>query len=233
MDVFYDLVRPGCSLGMGPRFDFESRHKDVLRVSIPVREARIAHVKTIPAGWNLGYGDNKFRDDKRIAVIEGTRLNAIRYETYQRQSETKSEDLKSLLSHLRIACVELPEGEWNAGDVLTSSTTIWNSFLTTSFKRTGDGKYVISVFDARSGEMSNIPVDVQDELPNEHLFYSIDQLIAGLLMLELECLRARTGVARVTRTILTHWAYASLVIAKRIPFVSKMVSLFLSPIKLC
>jgi hypothetical protein len=187
LDVLYDLVRPGCALGMGPRWNLGGPQGEVLRIAIPIREARIAHIKEVPAGWNLGYWDNKFEARKRIAVLEATRLSSLQYEAFQNRPGEKDGILKSMLSHGSIATIDLPGREWNVGDMLTCHTTMWISFLTRAFERKEDGSCLVAVKDAVSGKTSHVRIVVERKLPNEHLLHGVEQAVGLLLNPQLEC----------------------------------------------
>jgi hypothetical protein len=232
LEVLYDMIRPGCSLGMGVRFDLAHESEDVLRITIPVREARVAHVKDVPAGWNLGYEDNKFPKETRVAVLEGTRLNVLRFETFSRHSASDGEPIKSILGHARVASLDLRDEQLQPGDVVTCRSDMLISFLTRSFRQDEDGKYLIPVFDAASGELSQVPVTVRKVLPRDHLFYHTDQIYTALFQHSLERLRSRNRILRATKTFLVWSGYVTMLVIRRIPFVSRKVMEYLSPISL-
>ena len=184
-EALYNMVRPGCALGLGPRWDLDGSQGEVLRIEIPVREARIAHIKDISEGWNLGYWGNKFLSPKRIAVLEGTRLSSLRYESFQGNPTDNSEQLRTVISHGSIASIELPKGEWHVGDVLKCGMTMRRSFFTQRFERQEDGGCMISAHDARSDQTSQLRIVVRKQ-SNEHLHESIDRSISLALNSQLE-----------------------------------------------
>jgi len=229
-DLFYDMVRPGSSLGLGPRFGLTNRHEEVLRITIPIREARIAHVKRVPPGWNLGYWSNNLQSGKRIAVLEGTRLIAIGQKEFLRRSRPNHERVHSILTHARIACVELEGGDWHAGDQLSCETTIWISFLTKSFARSGDDGILISLLDARTGLLRSVAITVDRRHSNERLLEHIDRFVTGLLMRRVERLGSRHWTVRVMKRVLVSTTYVTLRIIRRIPLLAGFTRSLLAPI---
>ena len=229
LDVLYDMVRPGCALGMGARWNLDSRQEEVLRIAIPIREARIAHIKEVPAGWNLGYWDNKLAAGKRIGVLEATRLSSLRYETFQRRGGAEAERLRSMLSHGSIAAIDLSRGEWQVGDMLTCRTTMWMCFLTRGFDRKEDGSCLVAVKDAASGKTAHVRV-VTQELPNEHLLHNIEQSVGLLLNHQLECVTRKKRMAWFVKDLLTQTFYAALILTNRIRPLAERVNSVLVPI---
>jgi hypothetical protein len=229
LDVLYDMVRPGCALGMGPRWNLGSYQEEVLRIAIPTREARIAHIKEVPTGWNLGYWDNKFAARKRIGVLETARLSALKYETFQRRPGGEAEILRSMLSHGSIAAIDLSRGEWKVGDVLTCHTTMWMCFLSRGFERKEDGSCLVAVKDAASGNTTHVRI-VTQELPNEHLLHNIEQSVGMLLNHHLECVTRKKRMAWFVKDLLTRAIYAVLLLTYRIRPLAKKVNSVLVPI---
>jgi hypothetical protein len=228
LDVLYDMIRPGCALGLGPRRNLGSEKAEVLRLAIPVREARIAHIKEVPAGWNLGYWDNKFPDKKRIAILEGTRLNSLRYEAFQGPGcETRT--LNSVLSHGSIAALDIGEGNCKPGDTLKCSTIMWMSWLTRDFER-ADGSCRIAVRDAVSDKVSDVRLAIKNELSSEHLRQTIEQNLGLLLNAQLECLRRKKRAAWLARDLLAQSMARGLLLANRIPSLAQRVNSVLAPI---
>jgi hypothetical protein len=182
-----------CALGMGPRWNLGSHQEEVLRIAIPIRAARIAHIKEVPAGWNLGYWENKHEARKRIGVLEATRLSSLKYEAFQRRpGAEEAETLRSMLSHGSIAALDLSHGEWKVGDMLACRTTMWMCFLSRGFDRKEDGSCLVAVKDAVSGKTTHVRV-VTQELPNEHLLHNIEQSVGMLLNHHLECVTRKKG----------------------------------------
>jgi hypothetical protein len=216
LDVLYDMIRPGWALGMGVRWKLGSHQEEVLRIAIPIREARIAHIKEIPAGWNLGYWDNKFRTRKRLAVLEGTKLNSLRYEAFQCGFGKEAAILKPLLSHGSIAAIELSTTEGNVGDVLKCRSTMWIGLLSREFERKPDGSCLVAVKNAMSGKTSVARIAVR-ELPNEHRLYSIEQFVALLLNRQLESATRQKRMAWLVKGLLTQAIFGFLLLANRIP----------------
>ena len=202
---------------MGTRFNLEAIPEDVLRIAIPIRDARIAHVKDVPAGWNLGYWDNKFSAVRRIAVLEGTRLASFRYEGFESGVGDKADILKSMLCHGRIASLDLSGGTQNAGDMVRCCTTMWTSFLTRVFERKEDGLCIVAVKDAVSGKTRQMPIVVRRDMPNEHLLLGIDQLVSLLFNRQLERVEGTASPVRLVKAMLTRSIFAGLLIAKRVP----------------
>jgi hypothetical protein len=229
LDALYGMVRLGAAIGLAPRWDLDGRQEEVLRIAIPIREARIAHIKEIPAGWNLGYWDNKFRTRNRIAVLEGTRLNTLRYETFQRGFGEAAATLKPWLSHGSVATIELSTGECNVGDVLTCSTDMWLNFLTRGFARKEDGSCLVAVKDALSEKTIVARIAVR-ELPNDHLAHKIEQFVALLLNHHLEFANRPKRVAWFVKDMVTRAMYHFLLLANRIPPLGERVRSMLAPI---
>jgi hypothetical protein len=227
-DVFYDMVRPGSSLGMGLRFDLEDHGEEVLRISIPVRAARIAHIKHVPAGWNLGYWSNPFKTEKRLAVLEGARLSSLRYETFARVPDTAP--FRSMLCHGSIATIDVAQARVDAGDTLTSRDTMWFSLLTRDFQTTGDGRCVVTVRDAASGETRQLRIVAGDKTPNRQLFHNIDQMVSMLLNRHLECAARRKRMAWLARAVLTRAIFVGRMIVDRIPILARKASSLLAAI---
>jgi hypothetical protein len=229
LDVLYDMVRPGCALGMGPRWNLGSHQDEVLRIAIPIREARIAHIKEVPAGWNLGYWENKLAASKRIGVLEATRLSSLKYEAFQRRPGAEAETLMSILSHGSIAALDLSGGEWQVGDMLTCHTTMWMCFLSKGFERKEDGSCLVAVKDAASGKTTHVRV-VTQELPNEHLLRNIEHSVGMLLNHHLECVTRKKRMAWFVKDLLTRAIYAVLLLTNRIRPLAKKVNSVLVPI---
>jgi Alanine racemase, N-terminal domain len=228
LDVLYDMIRPGCALGLGPRRNLGS-HGEVLRLAIPIREARIAHIKDVPAGWNLGYWDNKLPATKRIAILEGTRLNSLRYEAFQDPGcETRT--LNSVLSHGSVAGLDLAGGSWKAGDILNCATTMWMIWLTRGFERSEDGSCRIAIRDAVSEKISNVRIVIRKELPSEHLRQRLEQNLGLLLNAKLECVTRKRRMAWFARDLLARIIAGGLLLTNRIPSLAQRVNSVLKPI---
>ncbi len=89
---------------------------------------------------------------------------------------------------------------------------------------------MIAVKDAASGKTSYVPIVAEQELPNEHLLHCIEQFVTGLFMRQLECMQTRKKLAKVAKSLLVHTVYPALLVAKRIPFLSREVSSLLAPV---
>jgi hypothetical protein len=227
-DAFYDMVRPGSALGMGLRVDLEDHGDEVLRISIPVHAARIAHIKNVPAGWNLGYWNNPFKTGKRLAVLEAARLGSLRYEAFQRAADTAA--FKSILSHGSIATIDVANARVNVGDTLTSCATMWFSLLTRDFETTRDGRCVVTVRDAASGKTCQLRIVVGRETPSRQLFHNIDQMVAMLLNRHLECTARRKRTAWFARALLTRAIFVGRLIVDRVPILARKAASMLAAI---
>jgi len=232
LDALYDMVRPGCALGLGPRLDLDGSEGEVLRIAIPVRQARIAHIKEVPAGWNLGYWNNKFKMRKRLAVLESTMCSSLRYETFQRRPPDDSGILKTLLSHGRIVAVELASEEGKVGDVITCHTTMWVSVFTGAFERKEDGTCVVAVKEAASGETSKVRI-VVGKLPNGHLLHNIEQSMALMLNRQLESAGGKKRMGWFVKNLLTRTLFGCLLLTRRMPSLDGKVRSLLDPMAPC
>jgi hypothetical protein len=98
----------------------------------------------MPPGWNVGYWDNRLEASRRIAVLEGTRLSALRHEAFQGRGGGHGGILTSVLCHGSVAALDMSgRPETHVGDVVTCCTTMWFSYLTRDFERTADGGCVM------------------------------------------------------------------------------------------
>jgi len=227
-DAFYDMVRPGSSLGMGLRSDLEDHGEEALRISIPVRTARIAHIKSVPSGWNLGYWNNPFKTGKRLAVLEAARLGSLRYEAFAQAADAAP--FRSMLCHGSIATIDVANARVNAGDTLASDGTMWFSLLTRDFQTTQDGRCVVTVRDAASGETRRLRIVAGRETPRRQLFHNIDQMVAMLLNRHLECAARRKTTARFARALLTPAIFVGRLIVDRVPILARKAGSMLAAI---
>jgi hypothetical protein len=228
LDVLYDMIRAGCALGLGPRRGLAA-HGEVLRLAIPIREARVAHITEVPPGWNLGYWNNKFPTRKRIAILEGTRLNSLRYEAFQ-DPDCSSRTFNSVISHGRIAGLDLGVVNCKAGDILSCTSTMWMSWLTRGFERSEDGSCQIAIRDAVSGKISDVRIVIRNELPRKHLKHTIEQNLGLLFNAKLECVTRKKRIAWFARDLLAQFMAGGLGLANRIPFLAHRVNSVVAPI---